>query len=232
MPIRRVREYADLVRRGDETHQARMALLEAHARLSAPSSRRPRATSTSSSATSTAKGSPNDEPATARITDRLDPRPRLHIQTEYSLWFREPEGEILPTCLELGIGFVAYSPLGRGFLSGRFRSPEDLDAGDFRRSGPRFTGDNLRANLRIVEKVEEIAADKGVTSGQLALAWVLAQGDDVVPIPGTKRRAYFEENVAAAEVELTDHDLELIDAELPESAGDRYDAVGMSTVNR
>jgi aryl-alcohol dehydrogenase-like predicted oxidoreductase len=158
--------------------------------------------------------------------------PITAVQTEYSLWTRDPESEVLPTCRELGIGFVPYSPLGRGFLSGRFKSPEDLDEGDFRRRGPRFTGDNLRANLRIVEKLDEIASEKGLTSGQLALAWVLAQGDDLVPIPGTKRRAYLEENVAAADVELTGDDLERIDAELPGTAGDRYDATGMATLNR
>jgi aryl-alcohol dehydrogenase-like predicted oxidoreductase len=157
--------------------------------------------------------------------------PIAAVQTEYSLWTRDPEAEVLPTCRELGIGFVSYSPLGRGFLSGRFKSPEELDADDFRRSGPRFTGENLEANLRIVAKLEEIAAEKGVTSGQLALAWVLAQGDDIVPIPGTKRRSYLEENVAAADVELDDDDLARIEAELPAAVGDRYDPVGMSTLN-
>jgi aryl-alcohol dehydrogenase-like predicted oxidoreductase len=157
--------------------------------------------------------------------------PITAVQTEYSLWTRDPEAEVLPTCRELGIGFVPYSPLGRGFLSGRFKSPDDLAPDDFRRHGPRFTGDNLEANLRLVAKVEEIAAEKGITSGQLALAWVLAQGEDLVPIPGTKRRAYLEENVAAADVELTPADLERIDRELPEAAGQRYDAVGMSTLN-
>jgi aryl-alcohol dehydrogenase-like predicted oxidoreductase len=153
------------------------------------------------------------------------------LQSEYSLWTRDPEAEILPTCRELGIGFVAYSPLGRGFLSGRFSSPEELDADDFRRHGPRFTGDNLEQNLRLVAKVREIAAEKDCTPGQLALAWVLAQGEDVVPIPGTKRRTYLEENLAAIDVELTPDDLARIDAELPAAAGDRYDATGMSTVN-
>jgi aryl-alcohol dehydrogenase-like predicted oxidoreductase len=158
--------------------------------------------------------------------------PVTALQTEYSLWSREPEDEILDTCRELGIGFVPYSPLGRGFLSGRFKSPDDLDEGDFRRSGPRFTGENLERNLALVAKVEELAQEKGIAPGQLALAWVLAQGDDIVPIPGTKRRKYLEENVAAAEVELTEADLERIDAELPAVAGDRYDRTGMSTVNR
>jgi aryl-alcohol dehydrogenase-like predicted oxidoreductase len=158
--------------------------------------------------------------------------PITALQTEYSLWTRDVEAEILPTCRELGIGFVAYSPLGRGFLSGRFKGPEDLDANDFRRSGPRFTGDALEQNQKIAAKVEEIAAEKGCTQGQLALAWVLAQGDDVVPIPGTKRRRYLEENLAAAEIELTPGDLERIDAEIPQAAGDRYDAQGMLTINR
>src|SRR5712691_419963 len=129
------------------------------------------------------------------------------LQSEYSLWTRDPEDEVLPTCRELGIGFVPYSPLGRGFLSGRFKSPEDLDENDFRRHGPRFTGENLDANLKLAAKVEEIATDKGVTAGQLALAWVLAQGEDLVPIPGTKRRTYLEENAGAVDVELTDDDL-------------------------
>ena len=120
--------------------------------------------------------------------------PITAVQTEYSLWTRDPEAEILPTCRELGIGFVPYSPLGRGFLSGRFKLPEDLDESDFRRNGPRFTGENLDANLKLAAKVAEIAEEKGITPAQLALAWVLAQGEDVVPIPGTKRRKYLEEN--------------------------------------
>jgi aryl-alcohol dehydrogenase-like predicted oxidoreductase len=153
------------------------------------------------------------------------------VQTEYSLWTRDPEAEVLPTCRELGIGFVPYSPLGRGFLSGRFKSPDELDEGDFRRSGPRFTGENLEANLRLAEKVEEIASDKGITPAQLAITWVLAQGDDLVPIPGTKRRTYLEQNAAAAEVELTDEDLARIQAEVPEASGARYDEAGMASVN-
>ncbi len=157
--------------------------------------------------------------------------PITALQTEYSLWTRDVEAEILPTCRELGIGFVPYSPLGRGFLSGRFTSPEDLDAGDFRRHGPRFTGDNLDANLKLAAKVAEIAESKGCTPAQLALAWVLAQGDDVVPIPGTKRREYLEQNAAAVDVELTADDLARIDAELPSAAGDRYDETGMAAVN-
>src|SRR5919197_4423040 len=129
--------------------------------------------------------------------------PITAVQTEYSLWSRDPENDVLPTCRELGIGFVAYSPLGRGFLAGRFTSTDELDEGDFRRTGPRFTGDNLRANLRLADKVKEIAAEKGVTPAQLAIAWLLAQGDDIVPIPGTKRRTYLEQNAAAVDVELS-----------------------------
>ena len=157
--------------------------------------------------------------------------PIAALQTEYSLWMRDVEDEILPTCRELGIGVVAYSPLGRGFLSGRFRSPDELDENDFRRLGPRWQGENLARNQELVAKVEGLAAEKGCTSGQLALAWVLAQGDDVVPIPGTKRRKYLEENLAALDVSLTSADLERIDAEVPSAAGDRYDRVGMTTVN-
>jgi aryl-alcohol dehydrogenase-like predicted oxidoreductase len=157
--------------------------------------------------------------------------PITALQTEYSVFAREPEAEILPTCRELGIGFVAYSPLGRGFLSGRFHSPEELAEDDFRRTQPRFQGENLEANARIVAKLEEIAGEKGITPAQLALAWVLAQGDDIVPIPGTKRRKYLEENAAAADVELSDEDLARIEAELPEVSGERYEEVGMAQVN-
>ena len=158
--------------------------------------------------------------------------PITAVQTEYSLWTRDPEAEILPACRELGIGFVPYSPLGRGFLSGRFTSPDELDENDFRRSGPRFTGANLEANLRLAAKVAEIAGEKGVTPAQLALAWVLAQGDDLVPIPGTKRRTYLEQNAGAVDVELTAADLQRIEAELPPVAGERYDPGGMASVNR
>ena len=158
--------------------------------------------------------------------------PITALQTEYSLWTRDPEAEILPTCHELGIGFVPYSPLGRGFLSGRFKSPDELDKSDFRRSGPRFTGENLEANQKIAAKVAEIAEEKGITPAQLAIAWVLAQGEDLVPIPGTKRRKYLEENAAAVDVELTDEDLARIDAELPPVAGARYNEDGMAAVNR
>jgi len=168
-------------------------------------------------------------PETIRRANEVHPITAL--QTEYSLWTRDPEAEILPTCRELGIGFVPYSPLGRGFLAGRFSSPEELDENDFRRHGPRFTGDNLEANLGLAAKVKEIAAEKGVTPAQLAIAWVLAQGEDLVPIPGTKRRSYLEQNAAAAEVQLTDEELSRIDAELPEAAGARYDEYGMASVN-
>jgi aryl-alcohol dehydrogenase-like predicted oxidoreductase len=157
--------------------------------------------------------------------------PITAVQTEYSLWSRDPENGVLPTCRELGIGFVPYSPLGRGFLSGRFTSPEDLDASDFRRNGPRFTGDNLDANLKLAAKVAEIAEEKGITPAQLALAWVLAQGEYLVPIPGTKRREYLEQNAGAVDVVLTADELARIDAELPEVAGDRYDEAGMASVN-
>jgi aryl-alcohol dehydrogenase-like predicted oxidoreductase len=157
--------------------------------------------------------------------------PITALQTEYSLWSRDPEDEILPTVRELGIGFVAYSPLGRGFLTGRFRRPEDLPEDDFRRHHPRFQGENFERNLELVERVKEIAAGKGVEPGQLALAWVLHQGSDIVPIPGTKRRSYLEQNAAASEIELTDEELARIDQAAPKgsTAGDRY--ADMSPVN-
>ncbi|WP_089103550.1 aldo/keto reductase [Streptomyces hyaluromycini] len=157
--------------------------------------------------------------------------PVTAVQSEYSLWSRDPEDGVLPTCRELGIGFVPYSPLGRGFLAGRFSSPDDLDANDWRRTGPRFTGDNLDANLRLAAKVQEIAAEKDVTPAQLALAWVLAQGDGIVPIPGTKRRTYLEQNAGAVGVELTKEDLARIEAEVPRAAGERYDEAGMRSVD-
>ena len=157
--------------------------------------------------------------------------PITAVQTEYSLWSRDPEDEVLPVCRELGIGFVPYSPLGRGFLSGRFKSPDELDQNDFRRTGPRFTGENLDANLKLAAKLAEIAQEKGITPAQLALAWVLAQGEDLVPIPGTKRRTYLEENAAAVDVELTPDDLVRIEAELPKAAGERYDEAGMASVH-
>jgi aryl-alcohol dehydrogenase-like predicted oxidoreductase len=154
------------------------------------------------------------------------------LQTEYSLWSRDVEDEILPTLRELGIGFVAYSPLGRGFLTGQIRSFEDLPEGDYRRQSPRFQGENFDRNLELVERVNEIAAEKGVTPGQLALAWLLHQGDDIVPIPGTKRHEYLEENVAATNIELTDEDMRRIEEVAPKdvAAGERY--ADMSSVNR
>jgi aryl-alcohol dehydrogenase-like predicted oxidoreductase len=147
------------------------------------------------------------------------------LQTEYSLWSREVEAEILPTVRELGIGFVAYSPLGRGFLTGSFESPADIPAGDSRRDFfPRFQGENFDSNVAIVERVRELAGEKGVTAAQLALAWVLARGDDVVPIPGTKRRRYLEENVAASDIDLSDDELRALDEAVPvgSTAGERY----------
>jgi aryl-alcohol dehydrogenase-like predicted oxidoreductase len=154
------------------------------------------------------------------------------LQTEYSLWSRDVEDEILPTVRELGIGFVAYSPLGRGFLSGRIRSVEDLEENDFRRINPRFQGENFQKNLELVERVEELAAAKGCTAAQIALAWVLAQGEDIVPIPGTTRVKNLEQNVAALEVELTVDELRDLEAVFPKgaAAGDRYP--DMSPVNR
>ena len=158
--------------------------------------------------------------------------PITALQSEYSLWSRDPEDEILPTVRELGIGFVPYSPLGRGFLSGQITSPDDLAEDDYRRSAPRFLGDNFAKNLQVVERVKAIATEKGVTPSQLALAWLLAQGNDIVPIPGTKRRRYLEENVAAAEITLTPEELQRIEAVAPQNvaAGDRY--ANMSSVNR
>lgn len=155
------------------------------------------------------------------------------LQTEYSLWSRDPEDEILPLVRELGIGFVAYSPLGRGFLTGQIRKFEDLAEDDFRRYSPRFQGENFAKNLELVERVGEIAREKGCTPGQLALAWVLSRGDDIVPIPGTKRRAYLEENVAASEIELSDEDLKRIDEIMPQgvAAGQRYAEAMMKFVN-
>ena len=159
--------------------------------------------------------------------------PITALQTEYSLWSRDPEAEILPTCRELGIGFVAYSPLGRGFLSGQIRSLDDLAPDDWRRNNPRFQGDNFAKNLNLVQRIEELARGKGCTPSQLALAWVLAQGDDIVPIPGTKRVRYLEENAAAVDVELTEAELAAIDEALPSNlaAGTRYPTAGMAHLN-
>jgi aryl-alcohol dehydrogenase-like predicted oxidoreductase len=156
------------------------------------------------------------------------------LQTEYSLWSRDPEQQILATCRELGIGFVAYSPLGRGFLTGQFRSFDDLPADDYRRNTPRFQAQNFQKNLDLVRRVEEIAIEKHCKPSQLALAWVLAQGDDIVPIPGTKRRKYLEENVGALNVNLSQEDLARIDEVFPPdvAAGKRYPDHMMAAVNR
>lgn len=159
--------------------------------------------------------------------------PITALQTEYSLWTRDPEEEILPTVRELGIGFVPYSPLGRGFLTGQFKRFEDLAPDDFRRYSPRFQGENFQKNLELVRRIEKMAQAKSATPGQLALAWVLAQGEDIVPIPGTKRRAYLEENVGALKVKLTQEELAEIDAILPPgiTSGARYAEEGMRLVN-
>jgi aryl-alcohol dehydrogenase-like predicted oxidoreductase len=154
------------------------------------------------------------------------------LQTEYSLWSREPEDEILPTCRELGIGFVAYSPLGRGFLTGAIQSIDDLDEDDYRRFSPRFQGENFQRNLDLATKIAELAADKAVTPAQLALAWVLSQGEDIVPIPGTKRRARLEENAAAVDLVLSEDELHEIADALPAAAGQRYPEAMMQSVNR
>ena len=171
------------------------------------------------------------EAAAGTIRRAHEVHPISALQTEYSLWTRDPEDDILPTIRELGIGFVAYSPLGRGFLSGQIQSPDDLAEDDFRRANPRFQGENFQRNLDLVERVREIAAEKGVAPGQLAIAWLLHRGDDIVPIPGTKRRKYLEENVGATDVSLTQEDLERIDEAAPvgAAAGDRYP--DMSPVN-
>ena len=160
--------------------------------------------------------------------------PITALQTEYSLWTRDPEDEILTTCRELGIGFVAYSPLGRGFLTGQFRRFEDLPADDYRRNSPRFQGENFQKNLDLVRRVEEMAQQKRCKPSQLALAWVLSRGDDIVPIPGTKRRKYLEENLAALGVRLTAQDLRRIDEVFPPdvAAGQRYPENMMASVNR
>ncbi len=171
-------------------------------------------------------------PETIRRAAKVHPIAAL--QTEYSLWSRDPEDEILPTVRELGIAFVAYSPLGRGFLTGAYRTIDDLPEGDYRRNSPRFQGENFARNLGLVAKIEELAAEKGCTPSQLALAWVLAQGPDIIPIPGTKRMTYLDENLGAVEVTLTPEELRQIDAILPAGAasGDRYHAQAMQAVNR
>jgi aryl-alcohol dehydrogenase-like predicted oxidoreductase len=173
------------------------------------------------------------EAAPVTIRRANEEYPISALQTEYSLWTRDPEDEILPLCRELGIGFVAYSPLGRGFLTGRFRTFEDLPEDDYRRNSPRFQGENFQKNLDLVERVEEIARRKQCTPAQLALAWLLAQDEDIVPIPGTKQRRYLEENVGALDVELTSADLEEIEEVAPKGAavGDRYNEAAMRTIN-
>jgi aryl-alcohol dehydrogenase-like predicted oxidoreductase len=173
------------------------------------------------------------EAAPATIRKAHATHPISALQTEYSLWSRDPEDEILATCRELGIGFVAYSPLGRGFLSGRFKKPEDLAADDYRRNNPRFQGENFSRNLALAGAVQAMAREKKCTPSQLALAWVLAQGEDVVPIPGTKRRRYIEENAKATEVMLSPEELRRIDRAIPRNSasGLRYPEAGMKRVN-
>ncbi len=170
-------------------------------------------------------------PATIRRAHRIHPITAL--QTEYSLWTRDPEDEILPLVHELGIGFVAYSPLGRGFLTGRFHRFEDIPEGDYRRNSPRFQGENFQKNLELVDRIRQIAREKGVKPSQLALAWLLAQGDFIVPIPGVSQREHLEENVAALDIILTREDLARIDEAAPKGAasGMRYAESGMRTVN-
>jgi aryl-alcohol dehydrogenase-like predicted oxidoreductase len=174
------------------------------------------------------------EAAPATIRRAQATHPITALQTEYSLWSRDPEEEVLPACREVGIGFVAYSPLGRGFLTGQIKSPDDLAPDDVRRGHPRFQGENFQRNLDLVTRVQEIAREKGCTPAQLALAWVLARGEDVVPIPGTKRRRYLEENAAALEVALSADDLARIDAVAPRgvAAGERYPPQALQAVNR
>ena len=173
------------------------------------------------------------EAASQTIRKAHATHPISALQTEYSLWTRDPEEEVLATCRELGIGFVAYSPLGRGFLSGRFRKPEDLPADDYRRNNPRFQGENFSRNLALADAVQAMAREKKCTASQLALAWVLAQGEDIVPIPGTKRRRYIEENARATDVRLTPEELRRIDRAIPRNSasGLRYPEAGMRRVN-
>jgi len=163
----------------------------------------------------------------------FDIHPIAALQSEYSLWTRDPESEVLPTCRELGVGFVAYSPLGRGFLTGQFKTFEDLPADDYRRNSPRFQGENFPRNLSLVKKVQEMAEEKKCTPGQLALAWVIAQGGDIIPIPGTKRRKYLEENVGALDIELAPDELRRLSEVFPfgAAAGERYPEHMMSLVN-
>ncbi len=174
------------------------------------------------------------EAAASTIRRAQAVHPIAALQSEYSLWTRDPEDDVLPTCRELGIAFVAYSPLGRGFLTGRFKSPEDVPADDWRRTNPRFQGENFKKNLDLVARVEAIARRRGCTAGQLALAWLLAQGEDIVPIPGTTRRERLEENAAAVDITLTREELSALDEAAPHgvAAGTRYTEGGMAVVNR
>lgn len=171
-------------------------------------------------------------PSTIRRAHAVHPISAL--QTEYSLFSRDPEDELLPLLRELGIGFVAYSPLGRGFLTGQITSPDDFEEGDYRRNSPRFQGENFAKNLELVEQVRRLARERQVTPGQLALAWLLHQGDDVVPIPGTKRRTRLEENAGAADISLSVEELEQLSSAVPAGvvSGERYDQRGMTTINR
>jgi aryl-alcohol dehydrogenase-like predicted oxidoreductase len=174
------------------------------------------------------------EAAVATIRRAHATHPIAALQTEYSLWTRDPEDEVLPACRSLGITFVAYSPLGRGFLTGRFASPEDLPPGDVRRNHPRFQGDNFTRNLALVKGLQRLAARKRCTPAQLALAWLIAQGDDVVPIPGSTRRARLEENARAGDIQLASAELEELERIAPKgiTAGSRYPAAGMATLNK
>jgi aryl-alcohol dehydrogenase-like predicted oxidoreductase len=171
-------------------------------------------------------------PATIRRAQAV--HPITAVQTELSLWSRDAEAEVLPTVRELGIGYVAYSPLGRGFLTGQFKTPDDFPEDDFRKFHPRFQGENFARNIELVHEVEAMAKEKGCSTAQLALAWVLAQGEDIVPIPGTKRVRYLDENIGALDVEVSPEDLNRLDEILPPgaAAGERYHARGMETVNR
>ena len=173
------------------------------------------------------------EAAPATLRRACAVHPIAALQTEYSLWTRDPEGEILAACRELNVGFVAYSPLGRGFLTGRFKKPEDLSDDDFRRYHPRFEGENFQGNQRLVEAVEQIAREKGCTPAQVALAWVLGRGEDIVPIPGTKRLRYLEENVKALDVRLEAGEVSRLDAVFPKgaAAGERYHPAAMRAID-
>ncbi|MBA4853738.1 aldo/keto reductase [Emticicia sp. BO119] len=174
------------------------------------------------------------EAAPVTLRKAFKEHPITALQTEYSLWSREPEDEIIPTCRELGVGFVPYSPLGRGFLTGEIKSFDDLAPDDFRRISPRFQGENFAKNLELVNKIKQLADEKGCTASQLALAWVMAQGDDIFPIPGTKRVKYLEENIAAADINLSSDELAEINAIAPKNvaAGTRYPAASMQFVNK